>query len=119
MLLLPRQHAHALVHEVSVQVPAGGVSVRELVADNRARGKQDREYELFDTGVFNENRYFDVFVEYAKASVEDILVRVTAVNRGPEAAKLHLLPTVWFRNTWSWGGQETKPATATAFRPTP
>ena len=56
-----------------------------------------------DTGVFDENRYFDVFVEYAKASPEDILVRIQVANRGPEAAELHLLPTVWFRNTWSWG----------------
>ena len=57
-----------------------------------------------DTGVFDENRYFDVFVEYAKVSEEDILIQITACNRGPEAATLHVLPTVWFRNTWSWGG---------------
>ena len=59
------------------------------------------EYELLDTGIFNDDRYFDVFVEYAKAAPEDILVRITAVNRGPEAAQLHLLPTLWFRNDWS------------------
>ena len=59
------------------------------------------EYELLDTGVFNEDRYFDVFIEYAKAGPEDILVKITAVNRGPEAADLHLLPTLWFRNDWS------------------
>ena len=59
------------------------------------------EYELLDTGVFNEDRYFDVFVEYAKGDAEDILVQITAVNRGPEAAELHLLPTLWFRNDWS------------------
>jgi len=59
------------------------------------------EYELLDTGVFNEDRYFDVFVEYAKDSQEDILIRITAANRGPEAAELHLLPTLWFRNDWS------------------
>ena len=64
---------------------------------------QDPEFELLDTGVFAENRYFDVFVEYAKASPDDILIRITVCNRGPEAATLHVLPTVWFRNRWSWG----------------
>ncbi|MGH8458774.1 MAG: MGH1-like glycoside hydrolase domain-containing protein, partial [Nevskiales bacterium] len=81
-----------------------------LVEENRRRGKQAPEYEILDTGVFNDNRYFDVFVEYAKGSAEDILVRISVSNRGPEGARLHLLPTVWFRNTWSWGGDETKPA---------
>ena len=61
------------------------------------------EFELADTGVFNENRYFDVLVEYAKQSTDDIFIRITVANRGPEAATLHLLPTLWFRNTWSWG----------------
>jgi hypothetical protein len=74
-----------------------------LVETNRHRSRNEFEYELLDTGVFHENRYFDVFVEYAKASPEDILVRITAVNRGPDAAELHLLPTLWFRNDWaSW-----------------
>ena len=68
------------------------------------RGKQDMEYELLDTGIFDEDRYFDVIVEYAKADHDDILMLVTAHNRGPEAATLHLLPTLWFRNTWSWAG---------------
>ena len=80
-----------------------------LVAENRARDKQSREFELLDTGVFHENRYFDVFVEYAKGSPEDILIRITAANRGPEAATIHLLPTVWFRNTWSWGNGGKRP----------
>jgi hypothetical protein len=75
----------------------------DLVEINRRRGKADPEYELIDTGVFAENRYFDVFVEYAKAGPEDILIRISAANRGPETAELHLLPTLWFRNTWSWG----------------
>jgi hypothetical protein len=75
----------------------------QLVAENRRRGKGAPEFELMDTGVFNEDRYFDVFVEYAKADVEDILVRISAINRGPEPAQLHLLPTIWFRNRWSWG----------------
>ena len=73
------------------------------MAENARRTREEREYELVDTGVFAESRYFDVTVEYAKAGPEDILIRITAVNRGPEAADLHLLPTIWFRNTWSWG----------------
>ena len=69
------------------------------------------EYELLDTGVFNEDRYFDVFIEYAKAGPEDILVKITAVNRGPEAADLHLLPTLWFRNDWSaWIAESNRAA---------
>jgi mannosylglycerate hydrolase MGH1-like protein len=75
----------------------------ELVLTNRGRRRHELEYELLDTGVFDQNRYFDVVVEYAKASPEDILVRLTVHNRGPDAATLHLLPTIWFRNTWSWG----------------
>ena len=82
----------------------------ELVAENGRRGKQDLEHELLDTGIFDENRYFDVFVEYAKAAHDDILMRVTAHNRGPDAAPLHVLPTLWFRNTWSWGGEVVKPS---------
>ena len=81
----------------------------DLVATNARRGKQDMEYELLDTGIFDENRYFDVVVEYAKAGPEDILMLVTAYNRGPDPAALHLLPTLWFRNTWSWGEDLPKP----------
>jgi len=81
-----------------------------LVEENRRRGKDQREFELLDTGVFQDNRYFDVFVEYAKADVEDILIRITAVNRGPQAATLHLLPSLWFRNTWSWGRDPRRPS---------
>ena len=68
------------------------------------------EYELLDTAVFDEDRYFDVFVEYAKAAAEDILMRITVCNRGPEAAGLTVLPTLWFRNTWSGRGGQTGPA---------
>ncbi|HZY05989.1 MAG TPA: glucosidase, partial [Anaeromyxobacteraceae bacterium] len=83
----------------------------DLVEQNRRRTRQDFEYELVDTGVFAEDRYFDVQVEYAKESPEDVLVRVTVTNRGPPKATLHVLPTLWFRNTWSWGeGGEMKPA---------
>src|SRR5215469_5923308 len=74
-----------------------------LVEDNRRHGLGAPEFELIDTGVFNDDRYFDVFAEYAKASENDILIRLTIANRGPEKATLHLLPTLWFRNTWSWG----------------
>jgi hypothetical protein len=80
-----------------------------LVEENRRRGKLEPEYELIDTGVFDDDRYFDVFVEYAKADVEDILVRVSVVNRGPETATLDLLPTLWLRNTWSWQSNGEKP----------
>jgi Glycosyl hydrolase family 63 C-terminal domain len=82
----------------------------DLVEENRRRGRNQPEYELVDTGVFHENRYFDVFVEYAKADSEDVLIRITAVNRGPEAADLHVLPTVWFRNSWSWNRNHLKRA---------
>jgi len=81
-----------------------------LVEENRRRGKDQPEFELLDTGVFQDNRYFDVFVEYAKADVEDILIRITAVNRGPQAVTLHLLPSLWFRNTWSWGRDPRHPS---------
>ena len=74
-----------------------------LVEENRRRGKQEPEFELADTGVFDDDRYFDVFAEYAKAAPDDILIRITVANRGPEPATLHLLPTLWFRNTWIWG----------------
>jgi hypothetical protein len=84
----------------------------DLVSTNGRRSKQDMEYELLDTGVFAEDRYFDVIVEYAKAAPDDILMVVTAANRGPERATLHLLPTLWFRNTWSWGDESPKPAIA-------
>jgi hypothetical protein len=85
----------------------------DLVETNRTRGKLDRESELLDTGVFDENRYFDVEVEYAKASPEDVLMQITAHNRGPEDAVLHVLPTLWFRHTWSWAGGREVPSLQT------
>ena len=81
--------------------PQAAFPYADLVETNRRRNRHEMEYELLDTGVFDDNRYFDVFVEYAKGAPEDILVRITAVNRGPDAADLHLLPTLWFRNDWS------------------
>jgi hypothetical protein len=80
-----------------------------LVDENRRRGRRDPEFELLDTGVFEGNRYFDVFIEYAKASPEDILIKITAWNRGPDEAQLDLLPTMWFRNIWSFGGKHGHP----------
>jgi hypothetical protein len=81
--------------------PQAAYPYADLVETNRRRSREEMEYELLDTGVFDDDRYFDVFVEYAKGDAEDILVRITAFNRGPDAAKLHLLPTLWFRNDWS------------------
>jgi hypothetical protein len=82
----------------------------DLVDTNHARSRHEMEYELLDTGVFDEDRYFDVEVEYAKVGPEDLLCRVTAHNRGPESATLHVLPTLWFRNTWSWPPNDPKPS---------
>ena len=89
--------------------PQAAYPYGDLVETNRRRNREEPEYELLDTGVFVENRYFDIFLEYAKADAEDLLIRITVCNRGPEAADLHLLPTLWFRNTWSWPGGGSKP----------
>ena len=89
--------------------PQSAYPYGDLVETNRRRSRDEPEYELLDTGVFDGDRYFDVFMEYAKADAEDLLIRITVCNRGPEAADLHLLPTLWFRNTWSWEGGGTKP----------
>ncbi len=91
--------------------PQAAYPYGDLVTTNRSRSRDEFEYELFDTGVFNDDRYFDVFVEYAKAGPEDILVRITAANRGPETAELHLLPTLLFRNDWSsWIAESSRAA---------
>jgi hypothetical protein len=81
----------------------------DLVETNRHRSREEFEYELLDTGIFDDDRYFDVFVEYAKADPEDVLIKISVHNRGPEAAQIHVLPTLWFRNTWSWEEGEPKP----------
>src|SRR5262249_29825314 len=81
----------------------------KLERENGQRGRHQPEFELLDTGVFDDDRYFDVFVEYAKADVEDILVKITVTNRGPKTASLQVLPTIWFRNTWSWKKDESRP----------
>ncbi|MFG3257400.1 glucosidase [Streptomyces sp. NPDC048172] len=89
--------------------PQAAYPYNDLVATSRARGRGDFEYELLDTGVFDDDRYFDVTVEYAKAGYEDVLMRVTVENRGPDEATAHVLPTLWFRNTWSWGEPTVRP----------
>jgi hypothetical protein len=89
--------------------PQAAFPYGDLVETNRRRTRQEFEYELLDTGVFDQNRYFDVVVEYAKASPEDLLAEITVTNRGPETATLHVLPTLWFRNVWSWGGHSPRP----------
>jgi hypothetical protein len=89
----------------------------DLVETSRRRSRQEFEYELLDTGVFEQDRYWDVFVEYAKASPEDILILISAHNRGPEPAELHILPTLWFRNLWSWHGGPDRPALQQAANP--
>jgi len=92
-------HTHSYLREL-YKYPQRAYPYEDLVATNRARSRHEMEYELLDTGVFDDDRYFDVEIEYAKAGPTDLLMRVTAHNRGPEPAPLHLLPTVWFRNTW-------------------
>ena len=89
--------------------PQAAYPYADLVETNRRRSRLEPEYELIDTGVFSDDRYFDVSVEYANASPEDMLIRITAENRGPEAAKLHVLPTLWFRNVWTWSPEASKP----------
>src|SRR5437879_976039 len=88
----------------------------QLLEENRRRGRDAREFELLDTGAFDDDRYFDVFVEYAKAGPDDVLMQVTAHNRGPDDAELHLLPQLWFRNTWSWKAGVAKPVIRVASR---
>src|SRR6516165_6271646 len=89
--------------------PQAAYPYEPIIEANRTRDKQAPEYELLDTGIFDEDRYFDVFMEYAKVEPEDILIQVTVCNRGPEPAEIQVLPTVWFRNTWSWARKEEKP----------
>jgi hypothetical protein len=97
--------------------PQAAFPYDDLVATNRSRTRHELEYELLDTGIFDEDRYFDVFVEYAKATPEDVLIQITIHNRGPEKAALHLLPTLLFRNTWSRGDGEVKPCLEQVIEP--
>ncbi|MDR4508573.1 MAG: hypothetical protein MRJ65_10130, partial [Candidatus Brocadiaceae bacterium] len=89
--------------------PQAAYPYSDLVATNRRRGRNEHEYELIDTGIFDQDRYFDVFIEYAKESPGDILIHISIHNRGPEPAEVHVLPTLWFRNLWSWGTGSDKP----------
>lgn len=97
--------SHSFMH-LRYRYPQRAFPYDDLVAENRRRAGQGPEYELLDTGVFAAGRWFDIDVEYAKADPEEIVLRITAVNRGPEPAPLHLFPTLWFRNTWAWDGAD-------------
>src|SRR5437773_2972500 len=90
--------------------PQAAYPYDNLVKTNRSRNRSEAEYELLDTGVLDQDRYFDVFVEYAKESPDDILVQISLCNRGKKAASLHVLPTLWFRNQWSWHGSPDRPS---------
>ncbi len=94
---------------MTYRYPQAAFPYEELVRRNAERSRMDPEFELWDAGVLRENRFFDIVIEYAKAGPNDLLIRATAINRGPESAALHLLPTIWFRNTWSWGRDERRP----------
>src|SRR5262249_41647844 len=89
--------------------PQRAYPYNDLVTTNKRRSRNEMEYELLDTGVFGDDRYFDVFVEYAEEAPEDLLIKIIVWNRGPEAAPLHVLPTLWFRNTWSWSENAARP----------
>ena len=110
VLFLPRQHADSFLHEVSLQVSAGGLSLCQTsLRPTQASAANEIEYELLDTGIFDEDRYFDVFIEYAKASPEDILDQDHASTiAGRKRRTLHVLPTLWFRNTWSWWAERVE-----------
>ena len=113
-----RLHADALVDAVALQVPAARVPVRAISSPRtRRRGVDHPEYELVDTGVFDDDRYFDIELTYAKAAPEDICIVIECTNRGPDPAPLHVLPTLWFRNTWSWGRDDRHPVVAARRRP--
>jgi len=89
--------------------PQGEYPYDQLISENAKRGKSQTEFELIDTGLFDQDRYFDVDVKYAKAGAQDILCRITITNRGPETAQIHVLPQLWFRNTWSWFHNAKRP----------
>lgn len=108
-LLLPRLHPTHSYMRMLYKYPQNEYPYAHLVEESKRRGKHDREFELTDTNIFANNRYFDVAIEYAKADVSDMLMRITVTNRGPEAAAIELLPTLWFRNTWAWGYDATRP----------
>ncbi len=100
--------SHSMMRMV-YRYPQLSFPYEQLVAANAKRSKLEGEYELWDTGIFDENRFFEIEIEYAKSGPNDILIRATATNCGPDPAPLHLIPTLWFRNTWSWGYDAAKP----------
>src|SRR5215472_14222554 len=102
ILLLPGCNTNALYLKTLYKYPQAAYPYDQLVEENRRRSLFEQEFELIDTGVFNQDRYWDVFVEYAKATGDDILVRINVFNRGPDIATIYVLPQLWFRNTWSW-----------------
>ncbi len=95
--------------KMNYKYPQAAFPYAALIAENGRRSRMEPEFELWDTGVFAEDRYFDIDIEYAKAAPDDILCRITVRNMGPDAAPIHVLPTLWFRNTWSWGRNAAKP----------
>ena len=105
IFLPPRQHAVSQPDARALQVrpPQEEFPYRRLIEENARRSRLEPEFELVDTGVFNDGRYFDIFIDYTKAAPNDISIRICAINRGPDPAPLTILPTLWFRNTWSWG----------------
>ena len=105
---LDNSPSHAYM-KMLYKYPQAAFPYQQLLDENRKRGKADPEFELMDTGAFDHGRYFDVFIEYAKAGPDDILIKITAHNRGDQAAKLQLLPQFWFRNTWTWEPGSPKP----------
>jgi hypothetical protein len=105
--------SHAFMRAL-YRYPQAPYPYEALVAESGRRSREDPEYELLDTGVFDGDRYFDVFVDYAKGGPEDLLIRITVANRGPDEAELHLLPTLWFRNTWAWGRHSYRPSLSRA-----
>lgn len=102
--------------KILYKYPQNEFPYHRLVSENQRRDSMQREFELLDTGIFNDNRYFDVFIEYAKQSPDDLLIKLTMVNQGPDPAPIHVLPTLWFRNTWSWG-YDAGPMNDTLIRP--
>ena len=112
--MVPRLDADALVDAVALHVPAGRVPLRPTSwPRTRHRGRHEPEYELLDTGIFDDDRYWEITADYAKATPDDLCIRVTVRNAGPETATLHVLPTLWFRNTWSWGLDDRRPVLTT------
>ena len=108
-LLLSGRHPHSCLPENALQVSAAEISLRGACQANRSRRKEEPEYELLDTGVFDGDRYFDVFIEYGRINPSDVNMLITVHNRGPESATIHILPQLWFRNTWSWKSEHYDP----------